>query len=115
MNLVILVGRLGQPPQIFQTEGNKTIGKLRIATKELVDGQEGVEWHDVVCWETLAKTCFEQLKKGDRVLVRGRIHTNEWTDSSGQNKVSKQIIAERIEFLFDKKNIINKLEDNHDL
>jgi len=107
MNKTLLVGRLGQNVQYTKLESGKEVAKLRIATSEGYGDQKITEWHDVECWEFLARQCHEQLKKGDRVAVEGSIRTSTWVEMHPEHgeitHINRRIVAKHIEFLFEKK------------
>lgn len=103
MNVTILVGHLGQDPEIRQTASGQSVCTLRLATKETakVDGQwvnDLVEWHSVVVWGQQAENCGRYLKKGSGVSVNGRIKTREYTDRDGATRRTTEVIANRVEF-----------------
>jgi len=103
VNKVILIGNLGQDPEIRNTNSGTAILQLRIATQERIKrGDEWVseaEWHTVVVFGARAETCAKYLHKGSKVGVEGRIKTRKWQDKSGQDRYSTEIIADQVEFL----------------
>ncbi len=105
VNKVILVGRLGQDPEVRNTPGGATVAQLRLATSESWKDknsgqkQERTEWHRVVVWGRLAELCQQYLAKGRQVYVEGRIQTRQWQDKEGQTRYTTEINAQTIQFL----------------
>lgn len=103
LNRVMVIGHLGQDPEIRYTPAGMPIVNFSVATDEAYidkDGkrQERVEWHRVVVMGKLALTCHEYLRKGRQVFAEGRLRTREW-ESNGTNERRTEIIASRVQFL----------------
>ena len=104
INKVILVGNLGQDPEIKFTAGGAAVTTLSIATsdswKDKDSGmeQERTEWHRVVLWRRLAEIAGEYLKKGSKVYIEGQLQTRKW-EKEGQTRYTTEIIARDIQFL----------------
>lgn len=103
VNKVIIVGRLGNDPEMKTISPNSTVTRLSVATSEnWVDKngqkQERTEWHRIVVWGKLAEICGKYLAKGRQVYVEGRLQTRSWEDQ-GQKKYSTEIIANTVQFL----------------
>ena len=101
INKVILVGNLGQDPEVKYTAGGAAVTTLSLATseswkdKDTGSDQEKTEWHRVVLWRRLAEISGEYLKKGSKVYVEGQLTTRKWKDeSSGQDKYSTEIVLQ---------------------
>jgi len=99
VNKVILIGNLGADPEVKQTQSGGLIVNLRIATSETWrDRQSGerkekTEWHRVVVFnEGLAKVAEQYLRKGAKVYIEGALETRKWTDQSGQEKYSTEVV-----------------------
>lgn len=99
VNKCIIVGNLGKDPEIRRTQDGKPIANLSIATSETWrdkssgERKEKVEWHRVVIFnEGLAKIAEQYLKKGAKVYIEGAIQTRKWTDQSGVDKYSTEIV-----------------------
>lgn len=99
VNKVILIGNLGRDPEIRSTEGGKRIANLSIATSEKWkdknsgDAKEKTEWHRVVIFnDRLADVCERYLKKGSKVYLEGALETRKWTDQSGADKYSTEVV-----------------------
>ncbi len=104
VNKVILVGRLGNDPEVHYTNSGKAVAKLSIATSENWADKEGqrqerTEWHRIVVWGKLGELCGEYLKKGRQVFIEGRLQTRSWEDKEGQKKYTTEIVAQNIQFL----------------
>lgn len=103
VNKVILVGRLGQDPEIKSISPQSKVANFSIATSEtwLKDGQkqERTEWHRIVAWGKLAETCGKFLTKGKQVYIEGKLQTRSWEDQNGQKKFTTEIIATGMQFL----------------
>jgi len=104
VNKVILVGRLGQNPEVKSTQGGTPVAQFSIATNESwIDKsgqkQEKTEWHRVVAWGKLADLCGRYLTRGKQVFLEGKIQTRQWQDKDGQNRYTTEVVASNIQFL----------------
>ena len=103
VNKVILIGNLGQDPELRYTGTGKPVASFTIATSERgsKDGGEGrTEWHSIVVWDRLAEQCSQYLSKGRQVFLEGRLQTRSWEDrSSGQKRYKTEIVAHTVQFL----------------
>jgi single-strand DNA-binding protein len=101
VNKVILVGNLGDDPESRSLNNGGEVVNLRVATSETWkdrDGQrqERTEWHRVVIFnENLGRVAKQYLKKGSKVYLEGQLQTRKWTDNSGQDKYSTEIVLQR--------------------
>ena len=104
INKVIIVGNLGQDPEIKYTAGGAAVTTLSIATsdswkdKDSGMDQERTEWHRVVLWRRLAEIAGEYLKKGSKVYIEGQLQTRKW-EQEGQTRYTTEIIARDMRFL----------------
>ena len=104
INKVIIVGNLGQDPEIKYTGGGAAVTTLSIATsdswkdKDSGMDQERTEWHRVVLWRRLAEVAGEYLKKGSKVYIEGQLQTRKW-EQEGQTRYTTEIIARDMQFL----------------
>ncbi len=103
LNKVMLLGNLGQDPEIRYTPAGMPVVNFSVATDEGYvdkDGkrQERTEWHRVVVVGKLALVCHEYLKRGRQVFVEGRLRTREW-ESNGTIARRTEIVASRVRFL----------------
>src|ERR1700761_6615859 len=101
VNKVILVGNLGADPEIKRTQDGRPIANLRIATsdtwrdKNSGERKEKTEWHRVVIFnEGLCKVAEQYLKKGSKVYIEGALQTRKWTDQSGVEKYSTEVVLQ---------------------
>lgn len=105
VNKVIIVGNLGNDPEVRYTSGGAAIASLSIATseswtdKQSGEKQERTEWHRVKMFGKLAEIAGEYLKKGRQVYIEGSLRTDKYTDKSGVEKYSTDIIASDMQML----------------
>jgi single-strand DNA-binding protein len=101
VNKVILVGNLGADPEARSLNNGGEVVNMRIATSESWkdrDGnrQERTEWHNVVIFnENLGKVAKSYLRKGSKVYLEGQIQTRKWTDQSGNDRYTTEIVLQR--------------------
>jgi len=99
MNRVTLCGNLGSDPEISTLPSGTMLAKVSLATTESYkdkntgEWKENTEWHRLVLWESLAKIASDYLKKGNKVLVEGRIKYNQYVDRDGQTRYSTDIVV----------------------
>jgi len=101
VNKVILVGNLGRDPEIRHTQDGKKIANLSVATSEswkdrnTGERKERTEWHRVVIFsEGLANIAEQYLRKGSKIYLEGQLQTRKWTDQSGQDKYSTDVVLQ---------------------
>jgi len=101
LNKVLLIGRLGNDPEIKQMQNGKSVARLSVATSESWkdknsgEKKEKTEWHRVVIFnEGLVNVVQQYLKKGAQIYVEGQLSTNKYTDNNGQEKYSTQIVLQ---------------------
>ncbi len=99
VNKVILVGNLGRDPEIRNTQNGGKVCNLSVATSESWNDKasgerkERTEWHRVVVFnENIVKVCENYLKKGAKIYVEGQLETRKWTDQSGAEKYSTEVV-----------------------
>ncbi|MFT8719562.1 single-stranded DNA-binding protein [Acetobacter sp.] len=102
VNKVILVGNLGRDPEIRTTQNGQKIANLSIATSDTWNDRasgerrERTEWHRVVVFnERLADVAERFLRKGRKVYLEGTLQTRKWTDQSGQEKYTTEVVLDR--------------------
>ncbi len=102
VNKVILVGNLGRDPEVRQTQDGRPVVNLSVATSETwKDRQSGerrerTEWHRVVIFnEHLADIAQRYLHKGSKVYLEGQLQTRKWTDQSGQERYTTEVVINR--------------------
>lgn len=94
----MLIGRLGQDPEVRYTQSNTAVATLNIATSERYkdangEYQEKTEWHRVVAWGRLAEICQQYLNKGSLVYIEGPLQTRQWEDNQGQKRYTTEVKA----------------------
>jgi single-strand DNA-binding protein len=102
VNKVTLVGNIGRDPEIRNTQDGRKVATLSLATSESwKDRQSGerkekTEWHRVVIFnENLAEIAEKYVRKGSKVYLEGQLQTRKWTDQSGAEKYSTEIVLQR--------------------
>jgi single-strand DNA-binding protein len=101
MNKAILIGNLGQDPELRYTQGGQAVLKLRLATTESYlnrdrERQQRTEWHTVVVWGKRGEALHKILSKGKTICVEGRIQTRKWEDKEGNKRYSTEIVAAQV-------------------
>ena len=105
INKVILVGNLGQQPELRYTPNGIAVCSLRMATSEsYTDRASGervttTEWHNVVLWRGLAETAGKYLKTGSQVYIEGKLKTRQWQDQQDQNRYTTEVVADVMQLL----------------
>jgi len=105
INKVILVGNLGQDPEVKYMPNGNAVCNITVATSESWkdknsgEMQERTEWHRVVFFRRLAEIAGEYLKKGSQVYLEGRLQTRKWQDQQGQDRYTTEIIADNMQML----------------
>lgn len=101
INMVMLVGRLAQDPEIFERENGKKISRVTLAVNrkfKSTDGTYRTDFIDCVLWNTMAKNISEYCSKGDLIGIRGRIQVEHYEKDGVKRKIV-EVIAEGITFL----------------
>jgi len=102
MNKVILVGRLAQDPEVRYTQSGKAVASFSLAVNRFNSGGQGqnnADFIPIVAWEKLAEICGNNLTKGQRVLVDGRLQIRSYETNDGQKRRVAEVVAQSIEFL----------------
>lgn len=100
INKVILVGNLGQDPEIRYLPDGSPVANVNLATSESWmdknsgQRQERTEWHRVVFFGKIAEIVAEHVKKGSKLYVEGKLQTRKWQDQSGQDRYTTEIIVD---------------------
>ena len=101
VNKVILVGNVGKDPEIRRTQDGRPIANLSLATSEswrdkaTGEKKEKTEWHRVVIFsEPLCKVVEQYVKKGSKLYIEGALQTRKWTDQSGVEKYSTEVVLQ---------------------
>ena len=104
LNKVILMGRLGQDPELKHTPSGSAVCNFSMATSEswtdkAGQKQEKTEWHRIVVWGKLAELCNQYLSKGRQAFVEGKLQTRSWEDKDGAKKYTTEILASSVQFI----------------
>lgn len=105
VNKVILIGNLGQDPEVRYMPNGNAVANVTVATSEswkdknTGETQERTEWHRVVFFRRLAEIVGEYLKKGSKVYIEGKLQTRKWQDQGGQDRYTTEIVADQMQML----------------
>ena len=104
LNKVMLIGRLGQDPEIRYTQSGSAVANFSIATNEFWTDKQGekkekTDWHNIVAWSKQADLVQSYLKKGSQVYIEGKIQNNDWEDQEGKKHYKTEIVVTSIQFL----------------
>jgi len=106
MNKVMLIGNVGQEPEIRYVEAGKAVARISLATTErgytLQNGTQvpdRTDWHRVILWYKLAEIVEKYVHKGDKLYIEGRIRYTTYDDKQGQRRYLTEIWAENMEML----------------
>lgn len=105
VNKVILVGNVGQDPEVKYTPSGNPVAKFSLATNERFkdrsnEWQERTEWHNVIAWQRLAEIVGEHVKKGSKLYIEGKLETSSWDDrQSGSKRYRTEIVVRDIVLL----------------
>ncbi|MFM1704695.1 single-stranded DNA-binding protein [Aeromonas salmonicida] len=100
INKVILIGNLGQDPEVRYMPGGNAVTSITLATsdtwrdKQTGEQRERTEWHRVVFMGVLAEVAGKHLKKGSQVYVEGKLQTRKWQDQSGQERYTTEVLVD---------------------
>lgn len=114
MNKAVLIGNVGNAPEIKTLDSGAKVVSLSIATNESYTNKAGekveqTEWHRIEGWNYIADAIEKHVKKGDRIYIEGKIGTQRWTDEQGYERNATKIRATRIEFLgYRREQILNE-------
>ena len=100
INKAVIVGNLGQDPEVRYTSSSNAIANISVATSESWKDQQGVqqektEWHRIVFFGKLAEVVGEYLRKGSQVYIEGKLQTRKWTDNNGQDRYTTEIVVDQ--------------------
>lgn len=113
INKVIILGRLVQDVEVRYSADGRAVANISIATSEewkdknTGEKREKTEWHRVVVFGKLAELCGQYLSKGSQVYIDGKLQTRKWTDQSGQDRYTTEVVVDikgTIQFLGDRPN-----------
>jgi single-strand DNA-binding protein len=112
VNKVIILGRLGQDPEMKYTPSGSAVCNFSLATTEnwtdkSGQKQEKTEWHKIVVWGKLAELCNQYLAKGRQAFIEGKLQTRSWDDKEGQKRYTTEILATTVQFIGGAKDAVN--------
>lgn len=104
VNKVILLGRLGQDPELKYTPAGSAVCNFSLATSESYTDKAGAkqdktEWHRVVVWGKLAELCDKYLNKGSQAFIEGNLQTRSWENKEGVKQYTTEINARSVQFI----------------
>lgn len=105
INKVILIGNLGNDPEVRYMPNGQAVANLSVATseswkdRETGEQKEQTEWHRLVLYRRLAEIAGEYLRKGSKVYIEGKLRTRKWTDQSGADKYTTEVIVDELQML----------------
>jgi single-strand DNA-binding protein len=120
VNKVILVGNVGQDPEVKYTPSGVPVARVSLATNErFKDGndqwQDRTEWHSIVAWQRLAEIVGEYVRKGTKLYIEGKLQTTSWQDrQSGEKKYRTEIVARDFLLLSSRDNGNDVRGETHD-
>ncbi len=100
LNKCMIIGNLGRDPEMRYTPSGQAVTQFTVATnrrwQKEGEWQEETEWFRIVVWGQQGERAAENLRKGQKVYVEGRIQTRQWEDQSGQKRYTTELIADRV-------------------
>lgn len=104
VNKVLLLGNLGNDPEVRYMPNGTAVANLSLATSESWNDQQGqqherTEWHRLTMYRRLAEIAGEYLKKGSQIYVEGKLQTRKWQDQQGQDRYTTEIVVEEMQML----------------
>ena len=99
VNKVILVGNATRDAELRHTSTGKPVSSIRLATNRQIKGEEETQFHSVVCWDRLAETTAEYVKKGAPLYVEGRLQYRSFQDEEGKERGVCEVVADDVQFL----------------
>ncbi len=127
VNKVLVLGHLGQNPELKYTPSGSAVCNFTVATSESYKKKDGskeekTEWHRIVSWGKTAENVNKFLSKGSLAFVEGKLETRSWEDKNGQKRYTTEIVASRVDFVGSKgqakvedKKQSNLLDQNYEL
>lgn len=104
VNKAILVGNVGNDPEVRHLEGGTPVANFSLATSETYNSKSGervtqTEWHNIVVWRGLAEVVEKYVKKGSQLYIEGRIRTRSWDDKEGNKRYTTEIVCDTMQML----------------
>ena len=103
VNKAIIIGNLGDDPELRHTQSGAAVCNMRVATNETWKDRDGerherTEWHSIVVFGKQAENCAKYLEKGRKVYVEGRLQTREWEDRDGNKRYTTEITQQHLRY-----------------
>ncbi|MGB0455055.1 MAG: single-stranded DNA-binding protein [Bacteriovoracaceae bacterium] len=104
LNKVMIMGRLGQDPELKYTPSGQAVCNFSVATSEgwtdkSGQKQERTEWHRIVVWGKMAELCNQYLSKGRQCFLEGALQTRSWDAKDGSKRYTTEIVARNVQFI----------------
>ena len=118
VNKVIILGNLGNDPEVRYMPNGEPVANISIATSETWNDKntgekrERTEWHRVVAYRKTAEIIGQYTRKGSKLYVEGKLQTRKWTDNNGVDRYTTEIIADSVQLL-DSRDDGNRGHDDH--
>jgi single-strand DNA-binding protein len=101
LNKAMIIGNLGRDPEMRYTPGGQAVTQFTVAVNRNYKGQNGewqeeTEWFRVVVWAAMAERAAENLRKGNKVYIEGRLQTRQWEDKDGQKRYTTELVANQV-------------------
>tara|TARA_R100000655_G_scaffold81864_1_gene121367 strand:+ start:70 stop:438 length:369 start_codon:yes stop_codon:yes gene_type:complete len=117
VNKVILIGNLGQDPEVRPTPSGTMTTSFSMATSRTYkdktgEKQQETQWHKIITWGKLAEFCGEYLSKGKSIYIEGRIEYRTWQDKEGNKRNTTEIVADTVNFVGSKNDSNHSRSDN---
>ncbi|MFW0055165.1 MAG: single-stranded DNA-binding protein [Coxiella endosymbiont of Dermacentor silvarum] len=119
VNKVILIGNLGQDPEVRYTPNGNAIANVTLATsttwrdRQTGELQERTEWHRIAFFNRLAEIVGEYLRKGSKVYIEGSLRTRKWQDKNGADRYTTEIVASEMHML-DSRSSVSSSHENQE-
>lgn len=109
INKVILIGNIGQDPEVRHLESGSVVATFSVATNENYKDKSGewqtiTEWHNIVVWRALAEMVERNYKKGMQIYVEGKLTTRKWQDKEGNDRRTTEVVANTLRMLSSREN-----------
>ena len=105
INKVIIIGNVGNDPEIRSTPSGDLVANMSVATseswkdKQTQQKVEKTEWHRIVAFKRLAEIIEQYIKKGSKVYIEGKLQTQKWQDQNGQDRYTTQVLVNNLQML----------------
>jgi single-strand DNA-binding protein len=105
VNKVIIVGNVGNDPELKNTPSGAAVATMSVATSETWNDKasgekkEKTEWHKVIFWNRLAEIVGQYVRKGSQVYIEGKLQTRKWQDKDGNDRYTTEIVASEMQML----------------